>query len=396
VTRATFAYAAALAALAAGGCDSPIVGAGCQPSFTLCGDECVNLAADFRHCGACELSCGELSCHRGRCGGTRPDASFPDTGAPDEDAGTAPVPPRDAGPAGCTVGERECSGACVDPTNDRRHCGGCGEPCAEGEVCSRGSCASACESGLRACSGECHDLNTDPNNCGTCGTKCASGICDAAECADAILGQLVVIGHDFTEANLAMQRIAGNAVFLASGAPVRVLAYRGDASEASVRGVEAAIEFARSEIGRTWEVTKAEEEMVTMQLAAADVFLIHAQENASADTLRRLGDAWGRAIVQFLARGGNVVLFEAPSSSNDGTYHVLDAAQIFGAERRVEISVQALTVKTPGLGVGLRVPDRYMSATHTVRFEALESDGNAIVVEQDGEPVVIQRVVLPP
>jgi hypothetical protein len=158
--------------------------------------------------------------------------------------------------------------------------------------------------------------------------------------------------------------------------------------------VEQAIDFAKAEIGRDWRKIDAIEALVPLQLADADVLLVHAQSNATNSTLMKLGQQWGSALSQFLVRGGIVVLFEAPTTRNDGTYRILVPANIFAAASRSSIAVQQLRVQTPGLGVALRVPDRYMSATNTVRFDGVSTPGTSIVVDGMMRPVVVQRVIV--
>jgi hypothetical protein len=213
-------------------------------------------------------------------------------------------------------------------------------------------------------------------------------------CGGAIAGQAVVIGHDLIAANDAMNRLVGNAVFLASGAPVRVLVYRGDADAASVAGVEAAIDTAKAQIGRDWQRIEAIESLVPLQLSAADVLLIHAQAGATRATIDRLGQEWGNAMAQFVAQGGVIVVMEAPSALNDGTFHLLEPANIFSAASRESITPQQLSVRTPGLGVAVRVPDRYMSQEHTVHFKGVSMRGSFVVVDRDQLPVVVQRVIV--
>jgi hypothetical protein len=58
--------AVALAALFAGGCLDPIVGYPCERGLTACGEECVDLALSYAHCGACDNSCPG-ACVRRRC-----------------------------------------------------------------------------------------------------------------------------------------------------------------------------------------------------------------------------------------------------------------------------------------------------------------------------------------
>jgi hypothetical protein len=121
---------------------------------------------------------------------------------------------------------------------------------------------------------------------------------------------------------------------------------------------------------------------------------VHAQAGARKSTLQKLGEEWGNAMAQFVALGGVIVLFDAPSPTNDGTFRLLEPAQIFAAKSREPIEVQQLRVPTPGLGVAVRVPDRYMSAAQTVHFKGLTTPGSSAVVDRDGLPVIIQRVIV--
>jgi hypothetical protein len=45
------------------------------------------------------------------------------------------------GACACPAGLTVCSGACVDPLRDDRHCGGCDRPCPAGAWCVDGACA---------------------------------------------------------------------------------------------------------------------------------------------------------------------------------------------------------------------------------------------------------------
>ncbi len=87
-------------------------------------------------------------------------------------------------PDTCVAGTSLCAGACVDNQVDSNNCGGCGNACADGEVCNAGAC---CLDGLTNCSNACTDTNVDPNNCGGCdvggANTCAVGnACVAGEC----------------------------------------------------------------------------------------------------------------------------------------------------------------------------------------------------------------------
>jgi len=412
--RALLWTCAAVWIVLAAACESPIVGASCRTGYTQCGSRCVDLQGDYRNCGRCGNSCGRFVCDHGSCSsevlhdggmpaadGGKPDAALDaglldagDAGgnAPrwDDDGGFDP----DAGLGGCSVGTQDCSGTCVNPKTDPQHCGGCDVACGPEERCSAGSCGPNCADTLTDCDGVCLDVTRDPEHCGSCTTRCTSGICENGTCADAIAGQVVVVGHDFTAANTAMQRLLGNAVFLAKGAPVRVLVYYGEADATSAAGVERAVDVVKGEIGRDWLRTEAIESLVPLQLSAADVLLVHAQVQASNSSLRKLGQEWGNALAQFVATGGVIVLIEAPSTSNAGTHQLLAPAHIFEAQSREAISMQQLIVQTPGLGVALRVPDRYVSTRNSVHFRGVTTPGTLVVVDKDMLPVLVQRVIL--
>jgi hypothetical protein len=71
------------------------------------------------------------------------DSGDVDSGGIAEDAGPADAG-HDAPPAidaGCPGTLLRCGGDCVDTRTNTAHCGGCGAPCAGGESCSAGTCA---------------------------------------------------------------------------------------------------------------------------------------------------------------------------------------------------------------------------------------------------------------
>ena len=111
----------------------------------------------------------------------------------------------------CSSGMVACSdGYCHDTTSDHNACGGCGNVCPTGDICSSsvcvvpatqgtttaatvvqtatttgsGSTGTSCPSGTTACSdGYCHDTTSDHNACGGCGNVCPIGdICSSSVC----------------------------------------------------------------------------------------------------------------------------------------------------------------------------------------------------------------------
>jgi hypothetical protein len=203
-------------------------------------------------------------------------------------------------------------------------------------------------------------------------------------------GHIVVVGHDYRSAPSGVHRIAGNAVLLPTGDPVRVAAFEGGADPVSVAGIDAAIDAVALERGRRWERIAASAAAVPATLVRADVLVIYPQATGDDAALSALGLSWAAALESFLRRGGVIVLFDAPSLENRGTYQILEAAGRFSATARVEVSGAALEVTTPADAVALGVPLVYVGETHTVRF--VSSEEVAVVSHPEG-PVVIHSIV---
>jgi len=66
-------------------------------------------------------------------------------------------------PLVCPDGQAGCGEACIDVTADTANCGGCGIPCATGQICAAGVCQ--CTAGMRDCNGTC--VVPDGTDCGT-------------------------------------------------------------------------------------------------------------------------------------------------------------------------------------------------------------------------------------
>jgi hypothetical protein len=302
--------------------------------------------------------------------------------------------PADTGLSGCALGELLCDGRCVRVEVDRNHCGECGNSCRANELCALGVCVEACDEPLVLCGDLCVDTDSDPANCGGCGRICVSGICDSGQCADVTAGHLVVIGHDLATSGPVMQRMAGNAVFLARGYPVKVLVYEGEATDAAIQGADGAIDFVADADGRSWEREVGIEGLVTHQLAGADVFVVYAQQNAGDSILRKLGEEWGNALSDFLRRGGVVVCFEA-LADNGGTFQVLQPAQMFSADAIGAAVGSTFTVTDPSDQIALGVPRRFVTGGAAVGFETVDTPANVVAEDEEGTPVILHRVVLP-
>jgi len=91
----------------------------CAPGLATCDGTCVDLARDPYNCGACGSSCGDASCVNGVCTDTCPASGNGGTGG---------------------SGWKSCVAGCRDTTSDPLHCGACGNECAPGSACVKGSC----------------------------------------------------------------------------------------------------------------------------------------------------------------------------------------------------------------------------------------------------------------
>jgi hypothetical protein len=103
----------------------------------------------------------------------------------------------------CPKPFKTCGSACVDPFTDFLNCGGCGNQCAAGQICSAAACTATCAPGLLSCNGTCLDVRVDPNNCGACGTACsgATPICFGSTCV--AQAKVLILGADASAALLA-------------------------------------------------------------------------------------------------------------------------------------------------------------------------------------------------
>ncbi len=358
-------YIAAALAVMTAGCLSPLVGAECADSYESCAGTCVDTSSDPDNCGGCGIACDGV-CVNGVCpGGPRqgdagvmPDGGTGDGGTSTGDGGTS------TGDGGTSTGDGGTStGDGGTSTSDGG--GGCG-------------------TGLQSCSGSCVDTSSDPDHCGSCGIVCTSGLCMAGMCQDVVSGHIVAIGHDYLKSHAGMARLVGNAVFLAAGAPVRVLTYRGGATRASIKGTNAAIDQVATELGRSWETFDGSSATVPALLGSAEVFLIYAQKGGTDASLTALGQAWGPALDGFLSGGGIVILLDGPAT-HAGTFQILKAAGVADLGGRHDVTAPILMVTSPTDAVARNVPPAYGYEKDTVAFDksvgtTVTSDGTSPVV----------------
>lgn len=187
----------------------------CDEARARCGDRCVSLDRDPQHCGECDRACvlpnAIARCERGACAIDRCAEGFGDC---DGDAANGCEQRLDSAAhcgmcrarcegatpicdgatrrcaTGCSVGQSNCDGACVDTQTNVLHCGGCGRSCSLSHAiaaCASGACTVArCQDGYADCdrmaSNGCETALLTEENCARCGDRCAGGtpLCDAA------------------------------------------------------------------------------------------------------------------------------------------------------------------------------------------------------------------------
>ncbi len=185
-------------------CDKGVCSSSCAATENKCGNDCIDLLADDKNCGACAQACPQgLSCVAGKC----------------TLKCTAPETPCDtADDAGVDAGL-----ACVNPQTDDNNCGSCGTVCDaaidHGQPgCVAGACGvGSCDQGWDDCNKQATDgceadLTSDESNCGTCGTVCPSQtpVCVQGKCAATLCGNGVIDNGERCDGTLGVP--AGNQI----------------------------------------------------------------------------------------------------------------------------------------------------------------------------------------
>ncbi|HEY0714561.1 MAG TPA: hypothetical protein VGF45_17885, partial [Polyangia bacterium] len=222
-----------------------------------------------------------------------------------------------------------------------------------------------------------------------CATRCGSGLCSAGVCQQQGAGHVVVIGHDYVVNRTSMNNLLGNAVFLAAEDPIRVLAFEGEASPATIAGANQAINDLAQLRGRRWTRDTRTSGTLATDLANFDVLLVYAQYGSSNATLASHGADWAMALSNFVNSGHTIVLLDGISPNNSGTYRILTAAGLFAATGQAAVTGETLTVFNPSDAIAARLPRTYRAEFTSVSFTSGETA--RVVVTSMGAPVVIHK-----
>jgi len=414
-----------VAAGAAGcGVDNAIVGGACASGYTQCGLVCVDTQTDPDDCGGCGIVCPSGVCTDGKCE-AKTQGLYPDGGAdatPRGDAGDAGKR-RDGGTGG--DGARTDSHDDVDGTGDldgqpqdgsfADGAQGSGDSTTGDAVSSEAGASDSAGSeggGLTCtppdtdCSGVCVDESNDPNNCGACGKFCPSGICTDAVCDGSSGGDIVVIGHDYnsTLSMLTAPKLLTNAVFLPTTDPVRVLSFEHYADPTSVANVRSVLSDEATVTGRkiSYTVSMTDTDIPTeLSVASFDVLFVYDQAAAAPGVLGPLGASWAATLSTFTSDGGIVISLDgAAGTTQEMPQFDTSAALLAITGHSVIAAGTPLDVVAPGDAIGHGVFSPYAAEANSVFFLTTEPNaGNVTYVVEDpsveGVAPVVVHVAVP-
>jgi len=256
-----------------------------------------------------------------------------------------------------------------------------------------------CAAPLVACRGVCIPVTSDAANCGACGKICPSNICIAGECQGAMPGDVVLIGHDFTDAwsGSAQAKVLVNALSIPTTDPIRVLSYEDGASPGAVAQAKA---IAAAGIhGRTIDMTVAASatDLEATDLSRRyDIVLIH---EASAGDAVATGASWSTSLGGFTMKGGVVVALDRGTSPMPA---LLSSSGLLAVGAHTQLADGAHLVVTDAADVvGAQVLSPYACLGPPVSFQGIapptadlgwvvraKGPGNTL-----GDPVVVHRIV---
>jgi hypothetical protein len=204
-------------------------------------------------------------------------------------------------------------------------------------------------------------------------------------------GKVVLVGHDMFMRTLPTDVLMGNIIALANtGAPViNVLGYTQFADVSAtgeVANTKAAINSRLGALARSAMFTDLNDyTALAANLPGQHVLLVYEQEIGVDGVM--VGDAWAPAVQAFLNAGGLVVVMDYSGTqgwqilNHTGAMHVQGYISSF--------SSGTLTVTVPGNPIAAAMGPTYPAANGTSTF--MTNDGNAIVVDASGNPVVMQK-----
>jgi hypothetical protein len=257
-----------------------------------------------------------------------------------------------------------------------------------------------CDAPLVACHGVCIPVASDGANCGACGKICPSNICIDGECQGATPGDVVLIGHDYTNAwsGSAQAKVLVNAFTIPTTDPIRVLSYEDGASANAVAQAKA-LAAAGLAAGRAVRFTVAESatELASDTLTRNyDIVLIHDAGPGDAATV---GASWATSLNTFTMKGGVVLALDNGLSPMPQL--MTSSGLLSVASHTLLADGTHLAVTGAADVVGAQVLSPYAGFGASVSFQGIappSADFDWVVRATGlggtlGDPVVIHRIV---
>jgi len=256
-----------------------------------------------------------------------------------------------------------------------------------------------CVAPLVLCHGLCISVDSDPANCGACGKICPSNICVAGECQGATPGDVVLIGHDYTDANMgsAQTKVLVNALTIPTTDPIRVLSFEDGASAPAVARMRA---LASGSIkNRQVKFTRASSAGALASSTLASAYDIVIINDASAVDPVTQGGSWASPLGTFTMKGGVVIALDRGTSSMPQLLTSAGLLTVSGHTSLLEGSHLMVTAAADVIGAQVLSP--YAGFGAPVSFQGLPSqsaDLTWVVREKlaggtPGDAVVVHRVV---
>jgi hypothetical protein len=372
-----------------------MVGSDCAGGACESG-RCVSCSDGVRNQDETDVDCGGSAC-TARCAPTRMCTVAGDCASGICLSGQCSTP-------GCTdmvQNGMESDVDCGGPT-----CPGCpvGDTCTAGSDCAEGVCGAAMTCSAPTCSdGVANGTETDidcggPGTCPRCAdyrictapSDCMTAMCTMGRCgATGLLGQAILIGHDYFASTANEDRLLGNAVFasLVTGT-LQILEYTqysdNSASGEAARG-RAAINARATALGRSVVFTPLTNYTnLATALVGKDVLLVHEQESTSSTTMATVAAAWNPILNTFVNMGGVVVVCDF----SGGSWQVLNGPGLMTIPSAINATSQPLTIAAPADPVVAGVT-AYSAPNGSNSYPS--ATGGTVVVRQTstGNPVVL-------